>query len=117
MKRMILESPFAGNVPRNIAYAKMCVKDMLRRNEAPIASHLLFTQEGILDDLKPEERTLGIDAGHAWLMVTEGIAFYTDFGISKGMEIAIERAKNKFLSVEFRTLPPEQVEELIKKYQ
>lgn len=71
MKRVILESPYAGDVERNVKYARACVRDSLGRNEAPIASHLLYTQEGILKDDIPEERQWGIDAGLAWKSVAE----------------------------------------------
>ena len=43
-----------------MAYARACVADCLRRGEAPIASHLLYTQPGVLDDDVPEERAQGI---------------------------------------------------------
>ena len=56
MKRVILESPYSGDINRNIQYARMCVRDSLMRGEAPIASHLLYTQEEILNDNIPEER-------------------------------------------------------------
>lgn len=46
MRRVVLESPFAGDVERNVRYAKACIRDCLSRGEAPIASHLLFTQPG-----------------------------------------------------------------------
>ena len=64
MKRVILESPYAGDIQRNIKYARECLKDSIKRGEAPIASHLLYTQ--VLDDNIPEERQHGIDAGLAW---------------------------------------------------
>lgn len=85
MKLVIIESPFAGEVEANIAYAKRAVHDCLLRGEAPIASHLLFTQPGILDDDKPEERKLGIEAGLAWYLAADKIVFYTDRGWSRGM--------------------------------
>ena len=47
---VIIESPFAGDVDKNIEYARKCVRDSLNRGEAPSASHLLYTQPGILDD-------------------------------------------------------------------
>ena len=50
MKLVILESPFAGDVKRNTAYARAALRDSLLRGEAPIASHLLYTQDGVLDD-------------------------------------------------------------------
>ena len=108
MKLVILESPFAASngktVEENIQYARRCVRDSLSRGEAPIASHLLYTQEGILDDLIPEERQWGIDAGLSWKAVAEGSVVYTDYGITKGMEYGIAAAKAAGLTVDFRTL-------------
>lgn len=116
MNRVILESPFAGNIPRNIAYAKLCIKDMLLRGEAPIASHLLFTQPGILDDASPEERSLGIEAGHSWIRVADVVAIYDDFGISRGMEQGIKRAVRTGTPTDYRQLPEEQIRNLKLQY-
>ena len=91
-KLVIIESPFAGDVEANVAYAKECMRDSLRRGEAPYASHLLYAQPGILDDLVPEERALGIEAGLAWGEAAALTAVYIDLGISKGMRYGIERA-------------------------
>jgi hypothetical protein len=85
MKLVIIESPYAGDVERNTAYARRCVLDSLRRGEAPIASHLLYTQPGILNDLVPEDRELGIAAGLAWRKPADMAAFYIDLGWSNGM--------------------------------
>lgn len=92
MIKVILESPFAGEVEANIEYARKCMRDCLLRGEAPIASHLLYTQDGILDDLIPEERTLGIEAGLIWGELAEKTVVYTDRGISQGMEYGIQKA-------------------------
>lgn len=84
MKLVILESPYAGDVEANVAYARACLLDSLRRGEAPIASHLLHTQ--VLDDTAPEERALGIAAGLAWRTVPGVLpVFYVDRGWSRGM--------------------------------
>ena len=104
MKLVILESPFAGDVEKNIAYARACVRDSLLRGEAPIASHLLYTQPGILDDTIPAERQHGIDAGLAWRAVAHGSVVYTDRGISKGMEYGIAAAQEAGKTVEYRSL-------------
>jgi hypothetical protein len=104
MQLVILESPFAGNVEENIKYARACVRDSLSRGEAPIASHLLYTQDGVLDDDVPEERQWGIDAGLAWKKVADKSVVYTDRGISRGMEYGIKAAKNAGLPIEFRNL-------------
>ena len=92
MKLVIIESPYAGDVKRNVAYARACVRDSLQRGEAPIASHLLYTQPGILDDNIPHERLWGIEAGLAWRRVAEATIVYEDYGITDGMHYGIVAA-------------------------
>jgi hypothetical protein len=104
MKLVILESPFAGDVEQNIDYARLCVRDSLSRGEAPIASHLLYTQPTILDDDDPEERQWGIDAGLAWKSVADYSVVYTDRGNTKGMEYGIAAAKAAGLEIKLRVL-------------
>lgn len=104
MRLVILESPYAGDVEENVAYARACVGDCLRRGEAPIASHLLFTQPGILDDHKPDERALGIAAGTAWIPKADAMVVYTDRGMSRGMNAAAMLATNIGLHIEYRSL-------------
>lgn len=112
MQRVILESPFGGDVKRNIAYARACIRDCLRHGEAAIASHLLYTQPGILDDNVPEERKLGIEAGLAWGSAAEKSVVYTDFGMSRGMEYGVHKAKTEGRPVEYRRLPRAELEKL-----
>ncbi len=104
MKLVVVESPFAGNVPLNLAYARRCVRDCLLRGEAPIASHILYTQEGILDDTIPEERALGIAAGLAWALHAKETALYVDLGISRGMSQGIVHAMVNERIVAIRSL-------------
>lgn len=104
MQRVILESPYAGDIDRNIKYARECLKDSLKRGEAPIASHLLYTQEGVLDDDNAEERMWGIKAGLAWKEVTDLHVFYVDYGMSSGMNFALEYAKSENIKTEYRTI-------------
>ncbi len=104
MKLVILESPYAGDVERNIQYARKCLRDSLKRGEAPMVSHLLYTQEGVLDDDISEERWLGINAGLAWRKVAEASVVYHDHGISSGMQYGIDAAKKEGLPIEFRLL-------------
>jgi hypothetical protein len=92
MDLVLVESPYAGDVEVNVNYAKRCVKDCLDRGEAPYASHLYITQEGILDDLIPDERKLGIDAGLAWGAAAKRTVVYIDRGISRSMEYGIRNA-------------------------
>jgi hypothetical protein len=104
MVLVILESPYAGDINRNIAYARACVKDSLLRGEAPFASHLLYTQENILDDNIEEQRLLGIKAGLAWLKAADKHVFYIDYGYSKGMLYAKQFASENNFSIEERKL-------------
>lgn len=104
MKLVIMESPFAGAVQQNVHYARLCLRDCLLRGEAPIASHLLYTQENVLDDLIPSERALGIGAGLAWRAVAESAVFYVDRGWSSGMTAARELYDREGFPYEIREL-------------
>ena len=104
MIRVILESPYAGDVEANVAYARRALRDCLLRGEAPIASHLLYTQPGVLDDLIPGERALGIEAGLAWGALAEKTVAYIDRGTSRGMQYGIDRANSEGRPVEYRTI-------------
>lgn len=104
MKLVIMESPFAGAVQQNVHYARLCLRDCLLRGEAPIASHLLYTQENVLDDLIPSERALGIGAGLAWREVAESAVFYVDRGWSSGMTAARELYDREGFPYEIREL-------------
>ena len=104
MRLVIIESPYAGDIEANVEYARRCVRDSLARGEAPIASHLLYTQPGILDDDVPIERQQGIDAGLAWRRVAEASAVYTDRGISDGMRYGILAATEAGISIEYRSI-------------
>lgn len=99
-----LESPYAGNMALNIRYACECMADCFRRKEFPFASHLLYTQDGILDDNNPVERELGMSAGFAWGRHANKTVVYTDLGISPGMAKGIEVAEKCGRPVEYRKL-------------
>jgi len=103
MKRVVIESPLAGDLHRNIRYARLCALDCIRRGEAPFASHLLMTQ--FLDDTVPEQRRLGIDTGLAWAAVGDVRAVYEDLGVSTGMLAGIESAMLIGQPIERRKLP------------
>lgn len=105
MKLVIVESPFAGDVETNIKYARAAMHDCFMRGEAPFASHLLYTQENVLDDTIPIERELGINAGLLWGEKADKTVVYGDLGISRGMNYGIERALKAGREIEYRSLP------------
>lgn len=108
MRLVILESPYAADTPErlelHLAYARAAMRECLLRDEAPMASHLLYTQPGVLDDGLADERRLGIGAGLAWGRVAEATVIYVDLGVSVGMTEGIERARREGRSVEHRRL-------------
>lgn len=106
MKLVILESPFAASnlysVEEHVRYARAALRASCYLGEAPIASHLLYTQA--LDDENPIERQMGIDAGLAWRYASEGTVVYQDYGISKGMAYGISLAESLGKPVIYRSL-------------
>lgn len=122
MKLVVVESPYGSNpdgsradaltVERNVRYARAAVADCLRRGEAPLASHLLYPQPGVLDDGDPEERKLGMEAGFAWGAAAELVVAYIDLGWTAGMKLGVERARARGAAVEVRWLPKQVLEEL-----
>lgn len=104
MIRVIIESPYAGDVEKNLRYLRACMRDCLQRGETPYASHGLYTQAGVLRDEVSEEREWGIQAGFAWREVSEKTVVYTDLGMSRGMEYGIAHASELGHQIEYRTL-------------
>lgn len=114
-KLVILESPFrpvgATSEERQrdgdmkVDYARRCMRDCLLRGEAPMVSHLLYTQPNVLSDDDPKERELGIAAGLAWGREADLTVVYTDLDISSGMKHGIALAEATGRPVEYRTLP------------
>lgn len=115
---VILESPFAPtpatasspgtSVQENTDYARACMHDALHRGAAPMASHLLYTQPGVLEDEIPAERALGIAAGFAWRTAGVPTWVYVDLGISSGMLAGIEHARRIGSPIVLRSLHPSQ---------
>lgn len=107
MRRIVvLESPCAGRPPMwlpwwlrwvverwqrrsNLRYAVRCMHDSLTRDEAPFASHLLYTWPGLLRDHRIRERAVGLYCGFAWGARASARVVYCDRGISEGMRLGI----------------------------
>jgi len=100
MTTVILESPYAGNPQLHVRYARAAMRDSLMRGEAPMVSHLLYTQ--VLDDECVSDRAMGIAAGLAWK--ADKTVVYTDCGISRGMEYGILVAQMAGRPIEYRTV-------------
>jgi hypothetical protein len=83
MLKVIILSPYAGEIRENIDYAKRCMLDSISRGEAPWASHLLYPQ--FLPDSDPGARLKGLACEAAWITSADLVAVYTDRGMSPGM--------------------------------
>lgn len=108
MRLVIIESPFAARWWWgrwfNRRYARRCMRHALLAGDAPLASHLLYTQSGILRDDIPAERKCGIEAGLAWGTFAEKTLVYIDRGVSGGMLQGIDAALAAGRLIEFRSL-------------
>lgn len=112
MRRVIIESPYKAKSRnwlvsiwqrwQNRLYARAALLDCLHRDEAPLASHLLYPQ--VLDDAFDDERALGIAAGLEWTWKADAVVVYDDRGISSGMQTGIDQANAAMIPVEVRSL-------------
>jgi len=103
--RVLIESPFAGDVQKNLRYVRACMADCFHKGESPYAPHALYTQDGVLNNNIPEERKAGVEAGRTWGDAADIIAIYTDLGISSEMKAAISYYEKEGTPIEYRTVP------------
>ncbi len=109
MRRVVIESPYGSDddriVERNVRFLQACMHDaFVNHNEAPFASHGLYTQPGVLDDRDPAQRELGIQAGFLWRDAAEATIVYTNLGITKGMQYGIQHAEERGHPIVYRVL-------------
>ena len=108
MRKVIVESPYKARTFLgrwlNVRYARKCVRHSLLLGEAPYASHLFYTQPGILNDNDARERLWGIKAGLLWGTGAEATVVYVDRGVSQGMRYGIEAARKAGRPIECRSI-------------
>lgn len=114
MRRLtIIESPLSSKngrtMDQNLEYLRACLRDSWNRGELPFASHGFFPF--FLNEHDPKERQEGIEAGYQfWDFTSTGnlkpkppygfedepkIVFYIDWGISTGMQMALDRVRTQ----------------------
>ena len=105
-KLVMIETPYSTEDPaqtqRLSQYTKLCLQDSISRGEAPFAGHVFYST--MLHDRVAVEHDLGLLSHLSWVTVSELIAVYGDYGISPGMQAAINLASTKNKKVEYRTL-------------
>lgn len=106
MRIVCLESPFKpseGDIAKyagrysaaellrqNLAYARLALLNALKLGEAPLASHLLYTQ---VWSETADLRDAGIKAGIELHHRADLVALYVDLGTSGGMKLASDNAR------------------------
>jgi hypothetical protein len=104
MKLIYVASPYAGDVERNIRFAKQACRHVMEQGHAFFAPHLLYPK--LLDDTNPLERQAGLDMGLVILSRCDELWAGGD-RISPGMAQEIEQAKT--LGIPIRYLTTEQI--------
>lgn len=104
MRKVVIESPLAGDFAMHRFYAKLAMRDCIDKGEAPYASHLLYDQVDLLDDRIVVEREQGMEAGFEWGAMTDAVVVYEDLGISDGMKRGIGKADQRNLPIEYRRI-------------
>jgi hypothetical protein len=111
---IIIESPYSGDIEANIAYLEKCMADSyFTRDEAPIATHLLWTR------LSPDPKTTtyvpdtedgrkrALEKCRQLRKKVGRVAFYTDKGWSNGMKQARKECEEDGIPWEERSLEEE----------
>lgn len=88
-------SPYRGEtseqIDRHIKYAVHLTREALLQGNYPITPHLYYTVA--LDDKKEEERKIGTEAALELIKSCDVLIVGQRYGISKGMEMEINVAK------------------------
>ncbi len=81
-KIVYIASPYAGEIEKNVAFAKKACRYAMEEGHTPIAVHLMYPQ--FLDDGNPEERSKGLRMGLRVLMACDELWLCGDH-LSNGM--------------------------------
>ena len=102
MKLIYVASPYAGDVEKNVEYAKQACRTVMESGHAFFAPHLLYPS--VLDDLVPEERQAGIEMGLTMLYRCDEL---WTFGptVSSGMQVEIAEAERLRIPVRRMDVP------------
>lgn len=112
---VVVESPYSGDVERNIAYAQRAMADARNRGEIAIVSHLMWTQHHeapryFVSDYDPKYtlvncgRERSLRQTEQLRKMASKVVFYIDYGFSSGMDAALQHCKEAHIAHEFRQL-------------
>jgi hypothetical protein len=125
-KMVVIESPYSGDVDRNIRYLNLAMADSsVLYNEAPYASHSYMTQHGraskfFVSDYDDKWTVLSRDGA---IKVSDTIrkradlaVFYVDRGWSSGMKAAVQFYKDNGISYIERTVNRDELAKNVELY-
>jgi hypothetical protein len=113
MAVVFIESPYSGDIDRNIRYLALCCFDAALKDECPYASHGLMTQHPRCKNFFVSDydkkwdvltREQAIDMAQRIRRRTDKTVFYTDLGWSSGMKAAKEFCEKNFITYEERKI-------------
>lgn len=106
MKLVYICSPYAGDIEKNVRFARAACLYAAEHGCAPVAAHLLYPQ--LLDDAIPAQRELGIRMGLRVMASCEELWICGE-RISHGMSCEIAEAER--LGIPVIRLSTEQIQE------
>lgn len=89
-KLVYICSPYAGDVQKNVEFAKAACRYAMEQNCTPVAVHLLYQQ--FLDDNDPVQREAGLRMGHRVLAACDKL-WLCGNRISTGMAMELKEAQ------------------------
>lgn len=95
-----IASPYAGDIEKNVAFAKAACRYAAAQGCTPVAVHLMYPQ--FLDDQVPEEREAGLRMGRRVLAACDEIWLCGE-RMSAGMKA--EEAEAKRLGLPIQQVP------------
>lgn len=92
-KLIFVSSRLRGDMENNMKLAECLCRIVILKGQIPIAPHIYFTR--FLDDRNANERDLGLTCGLELLKLCEEIWVFSFDGISQGMQLEIDSAKEQ----------------------
>ncbi|MGN1023402.1 MAG: DUF4406 domain-containing protein, partial [Lachnospiraceae bacterium] len=94
-------SPYAGDIPGNVAAARRYCRFAVDQGRIPVCSHLLYPQ--FLNDDDPKEHELGLFFGRILMDHCREVWIFTDGTLTPGMEAEYRRAKRHQQKIRYFT--------------
>ncbi len=107
MRLIYVASPSAGDVEKNVEYAKQACRNVMESGHAIFAPHLLYPS--VLDHLVPEERQAGIETRLTLLYRWDELWAFGPT-VSSGMQAEIAEAERLRIPVRRMEIPEMRME-------